>query len=309
MARAFIVLARNDLPDNLLQVLDLKPNSSQFSPAYDGQDSGQTGYQTWYSRDAAVNTTAVTQAGAGGGASRDTDGDLYGLAAYLLCNVEDQVATAAITAAVANATRNSIFAKVAAGTALTAVEIADSLTNNGVSNAGAGTTLTAGTSTGVLSAVLRILAGEVWRVLDNVQVTAAGGGFDATAKGWFVTRPNVECPASVEGTYGPVRGRKSTSPLPYLRPGEVRAGQAPVQDGLHDLLFRDVRTIVDTGELQLSAMNGQLEHLKATTYSFINPAFTYAGGATPATTIANSNIPATGAARAVVVYDILGNVI
>lgn len=309
MARAYIVLARNDLDENLLQVLDLKPNSSQFLPASDGQSSGQTGYQTWYSRDAAVNSTVVTQAGAGGGASVDSDGISYGLASYLIANVEDQVTTAAITAAVANATKNALFALVAAGSAMTAAAVANALVANGVANAGAGTSLTAGNSTGVLETVLRILAGEVWRLPDDTQLTDAGGLFDATAKGAFVARPNVEGPSSIEGTYGPVRGRKYSTPLPFLVPGTPRAGQAPVQTGTQDVLFRDVRTVVDTGDLHLSALSGALADLKSATYSFLNQAFTYAGGATPAQTIAAGNIAATGASRAVVVYDRSGNII
>lgn len=308
MARAFIVLVRNDLADNLLQVLDLKPNSSQFQPAYEGQGNGQTGYQTWFCGDAAVNTDALDQAGAGGGASIDADGDLYGLAAYLMSTVEDQVTVAAITDTVANATRDDIFAKVAAGTALTAAEIADSLTANGVANAGAGTTLTAGDSTGSVEEVLRILAGEVFRVSDNTQVTNAAGDYDPTGKGSFVTAPLVENPAMVTGTYGAVRGRKYNSPLPYIRPGETRAGQAPVQTGTHDLLYRNVRTIVATGDLQLSALSGALEALKSATYSFLNPEFTY-GGAGTALLLDGTHIPATGIAPAVVVYDNAGNVI
>ena len=309
MARAFIVLARNDLEDNLLQVLDLKPNSSQLLPSQDGQNGGQTGYQTFYSRDAAVNTTVATAAGAGGGASVDTVSVAYGLAAYLIANVEDQITAAAITAGVANATRNALFALVAAGSALTAAAVANALVANGVANAGAGTTLTAGNSTGVLLSVLRILAGEVWRLPAATQVTVAGGGFDVTAKGAFVARPNVLGPSSVAGTYGSVRGRKYSSPLPFLVPGTPRAGQAPVQTGTQDVLFRDVRVIVDTGDLHLSALNGALADLKSASYLFLNQAFTYAGGATPAQTIAAGNIPATGIARAVTVYDASGNVI
>ena len=308
MARAYIVLARNDIADNLLQVLDLKPNSSQFSPAYDGQNSGQTGYQTWYAGDSDVDSTVVTQAGAGGGASVDTDGVSYGLAAYLIANVEDQITGAAITAAVANATRDAIFALVAAGSAVTAAAVANALVANGVANAGAGTTLVAGNSTGVLATILRILAGEVWRLPDLTQLTVAGGTFDATAKGDFVIRPNIENPANVSGAYGSVRGRKFNAPLPYFRHGEARAGQTPVQTGLQDLLFRDVRTIVDTGDLHLSALSGALETLKSATYSFVNPAFTY-GGAGTALTLDGTHIPATGAAAAVVVYDNSGNVI
>lgn len=308
MARAFIVLNRNDLGDSLLQVLDLKPHSSQFSPAYDGQNSGQSGYQTHMAGDAAVNTTVATQAGAGGGASLDVNGDSYGLAAYLLDNVEDQVANAAITAAVANATRDAIFDLVSAGSAITAAAVANALVANGVSNAGAGTTLTAGNSTGVLEEVLRILAGEVWKLPDNSQVTTAAGAFDATVRGFFVTRPNVETPDSVDGTYGAVRGRKFSSPLPFIRPGETRAGSAPVQAGTQDTLFRDVRTIVDTGDLHLSAQSGVLADLKLATYTFENPSFTY-GTAGTALTLGGGHIGANFQARAVVVYDADGNVI
>jgi hypothetical protein len=309
MARAYIVLNRNDLPNNMLQVLDLKPNSSQFLPASEGQDSGQTGYQTWWAGDAAINSAALEQGGAGGGASVDADGDQYGLAPYLMSTVEDQVTNAAITDAVANATRNSIFAKVVAGTALTADEIEDSLTNNGVSDAGAGTTLTAGDSTGDVEEVLRILAGEVFRLDDNTQITDAAGDFDPNGKGSFVTRPNVENPASVQGTYGPVRGRKFNSPLPYIRPGESRAGQTPVQTGRQDTLFRDVRVVVDTGELQLSAQSGALADLKGSSYVFENPSFTYGGGVTPARNLSGTSISTTHEARAVVVYDASGNII
>lgn len=301
MTRAFIVLNRNDLPDNLLQVLDLKPNSSQFSPAYNGQNSGQTGYATWWARDASVNTTVATD-----GAFL-LNGVAYGLAAYLIDNVEDQAAGAALTAAQANAARTSILGKAAAGTALTAAEIADSLSNNGVADADAATTLTAGNSDGTVAEVLRILAGEVYRLPDNSVVEAAGA-FNAVRSGDFITRPNVENPASEQGTYGAVRGRKSTSPLPYIRPGEVRAGQTPVQAGLEDVLFRDVRVIVNTGDLHLSALSGVLAELKSATYTFVNSGFTYGGGGT-AVDLSGTAVPAHGIARAVTIYDVAGNVI
>lgn len=308
MARAYIVLVRNDLADNFLQVLDLKPHSSQFLPSTDGQDGGQTGYSTWFAGDAAINTNALDQAGAAGGASIDANGTLYGLAAYLMSAVEDQVTGAAITDTVANAARNSIFAKLSDGLPLTAAAIASSLTANGVANAGAGTSLTAGDSTGSVEEVLRILAGEVFRVADDTQVTTAGGTYHPAGKGSFVTAALVESPSMVTGTYGAVRGRKFNSPLPFLRPGETRAGQAPVQTGTHDVLHRNVRIIVDTGELQLSALSGALEALKSSTYSFLNPEFTY-GGAGTALLLDGTHIPATGIAPAVVVYDNAGNVI
>lgn len=308
MARAYIVLARNDLDASLLQVLDLGPNSSQFSPAYEGQDSGQTGYQTWYAGDSTVNSTAATSApGAGGGASVDSDGDLYGLAAYLVATVEDQGSNAAITAAVANATRDAIFDLVEAGSALTAAAIANALTANGVANAGGGTSLTAGDSIGSVEEVLRILAGEVYKLDDATQLTTAAGAFDATTSGYFVQRPEVEVQDSKRNASAiGVRGRKSTAPLTHLRPGEVRAGQAPTLGAQEDTLFRDVRTVIDTGHLHLSLQSGVLAELAASTYAFVNPSFSYNGDALA---IGGTSLGSTGVGRAVVVYDASGNVL
>lgn len=307
MARAYIVLARNDLPENLLQVLDLNPHE-QEPTIYDGQRVRP--YQTHFSRDAAVNTAVATQAGAGGGASLDTTAVAYGLPAYLIDHVEDAVTAAAITAAVANATRTAIFARVAAGQALDAAGIAAALTANGVANAGAGTTLTAGNSTGVLEEVIRIVAGEVYRLPALSQVTDNAGLFDPTLSGDFVVRPNVETPDSVRTTLGvarALRGRRYTDPVSHLRPGEPRT--APVQTGRQDVLFRDVPALVDTGHLNLSATTGMLADLKAATYAFTNPSFTYNGGATPATTIAGVNIGTNHQGRAVVVYSAAGAVL
>lgn len=302
MARAYICVARNDLDENFLQVLDLKPNTSQRNQTLD--PPGQTGYQTWFPRDAAVNSTVATAAGAGGGASVDTTVVSYGLAAYLIDHVQNQDggATAAITAAMANAARTAIFARVAAGQALDAAGIGTALTANGVSNAAAGTTLTAGTSTGSVEEVLRILAGEVYRLPAASQVTAAGGGFDATVRGGFVARPNVELPQSVRTANAfPVRGRN-----PFV--GQMIPTGAPVQAGLQDTRFRDVRVVVDTGALQLSGLSGALSKMAAATYRFLNPNFTYGAGGT-ALGLGGAVIPVTGAGRAVTVYSATGAVI
>ena len=302
MARAYICIARNDLDNNFLQVLDLKPNTSQRNSVLDG--AGQTGYQTWFARDAAINSNVATVGGAGGGASVDTTVVTYGLAAYLIDHVQNQDggATAAITAAMANAARTAIFIRVAAGQACDAAGIAAALTANGVANAAAGTTLIAGTSTGSVEEVLRILAGEVWRLPAASQVTAAAGGFDATVRGGFVARPAVELPQSVRTANGfPVRGRNSFV-------GQVIPTGAPVQVGLQDTRFRDVRVLTDTGALQLSGLSGQLSRVAVATYRFLNPAFTY-GGAGTALGIGGGQIPATGAGRAVTVYTAAGAVI
>ena len=86
MARAYIVLTRNDLDNNMLQVLDLKPNAtpSQGSVIYGGSPQG--GYQSFYLLDG-VNA-AVTTAGAGPITIAATT---YGLSAYLIDRVESQI--------------------------------------------------------------------------------------------------------------------------------------------------------------------------------------------------------------------------
>lgn len=308
--RAYIVLARNDLDDSLLQVLDLKPNAtpSKGSRIYDGAPQG--GYQTFYLLDG-INANVATQAGAAGGASLDVAGDTYGLSAYLIDRVEDTTGTESLTAAEANAIAALIEQDVADGVALTLARINVHI-NTPVGVAGSDLDGTLGNSTGSVEEVLRILAGERYKVPALSQVRTNPGAFDATQRGFFVTAPNVEVQDSERSTYGNargIRGRKSTAPLTHIRPGEVRGGQAPTQAGTQDVNFNNVRVIVDTGDLQLSATSGVLSDLKSATFVFQNPAFTYGGGATPAQDIGGNNIPATFIGRAVTIYDANGNII
>lgn len=306
MARAYIVLARNDLDDSLLQVLDLKPNAtpSKGSRIYDGAPQG--GYQTFFYADG-VNGDVVT-AGAG---PITIDGDVYGLSAYLIDHVENTgSAGEALTAAEANNIRDAILGEVALGNALTLADINALI----VAEIGAGNDLdgTLGNSTGSVEEVLRILAGERYKMPDATQVEDGGKLFTQAVGGFFVARPNVEVPDSARTSYGTargLRGRKSTSPLTHVRAGEPRAGQAPVQTGQEDVNFNDVRVTVDTGDLHLSSASGVLDELNNATFVFLNPSFTYNGGIAPATDAAGANLPATGAGRAVTVYDAAGNVI
>lgn len=310
MARAYIVLARNDLDDSLLQVLDLKPNATPSigSVIYGGSPQG--GYQTFYLLDG-VNAPVATKAGAGGGASLDVDGDTYGLSAYLLDNVEDTGAGESLTAAEAIAISILIEADVASGTALTLARINTHI-NTPAGVAGSDLDGTLGNSTGTVEEVLRILAGERYKLPNDSQVREPAGTFDPVSRGLFVEGVNVEVQASRRSTYGNargIRGRASTAPITHIRPGEPRAGQAPTQGPNQDVNFNNVRATVDTGALQLSAASGTLSELKSATFSFINGAFTYGGGASPAQDISGTNIPATGVGRAVVVYDASGNII
>ncbi len=108
MARAYICIARNDVDENLLQVLDLKPNSSQRVPSLTPE--GQTGYITHSPQhDTVVAATAVAY---------------YGLAAYLWDTIEDVTnGNKHLTVADCNTVAAAILAAQGLGTALTSVVI------------------------------------------------------------------------------------------------------------------------------------------------------------------------------------------
>ena len=370
MARAYIVLVRNDLDDNLLQTLDLKPNESLRNFPY--APPGQTHYVSHYLLDGVNAAVAVTGAG-----PITTVGDTYGLSAYLIDHVEGlgvSGALLALTAAEAAAASAGIEAAAAAGDPLTAAGLAAAM-GGGISvdntaQAGAATTitlavadnqaddyyngwtveitggtgvlgevrtitdyatgtdvatvgsawstnpdvtttytlvppvgLTAGNSTGSVEDVLRILSGDRWKLPTGSTVEDGGNLFETAVAGFFVTRPNVEGPLSVRSADGfPIRGRSAFgAPVVPL--------SVPVQTGLEDVNFNDIRAIFDTGLLHKSAGIGTLSEMKATTFSFLNPDFTYGAGASALTLDGTTEIGVDGAARAVVVYDAAGNVI
>lgn len=304
MARAYLVLARNDITTNLLQVLDLKPTPSKSIPS---QGAPQGGYLSAFLLDG-VNGVVATKAGAGGGASLDTDGDTYGLSAYLLDNVEDTTGNQSLTAAEANSISTLIEDRVAAGLSLTLANINVAI-NDPAGVAGSDLDGTLGNSTGSVEEILRILAGERYLLPADSQVRAAGGTFDATRRGYFVTAPNVEVPASVSTTHGidrQIRGRSHMAPLAYLAPGEPLT--VPVQTGTQDVHFRNMQVVLDTGDLHQSAGTGALGALKDATFAFTNPGYSYGAGGS-AINIAGDAVPATGVGRALVVYSADGNLI
>jgi hypothetical protein len=142
----FIAMRRTDIPNGVLQVTDLWPNTSLRNMIYD--PSGQTKYVNRFTTDAlsalAANRTTST---------------FTGLAAYLIDHVIDAVSNVTITVAVANATANALVTRLNAGQTLTSANINTALTANGVSNAGAGTGIAAAPSDGTVVDILRIVAG------------------------------------------------------------------------------------------------------------------------------------------------------
>jgi hypothetical protein len=139
----YIAMRRTDIPNGVLQVLDLVPNTSLRNQIYD--PIGQTKYINRFTTD----TLAALSANL-------TVAEYSGLAAYLIDHVEDNVANVMITVARANATAVAITALLNAGSAVTVVAVDAALIAAGC---GAGTGLTTNNSTGSIADVLQILAG------------------------------------------------------------------------------------------------------------------------------------------------------
>lgn len=166
----YIVMRRTDIPNGVLQVVDLKPNTSQRSFIYD-PGTGQSGYI----RNIPTSDTVATT----GAGPIVTNADYCGLAAYLIDNVEDS-STTAITAAVANTAAAAIIALAQAGSAVTLAAVNAELVAAGAT---AGTGLTAGNSTGSLAALLGILQGNEYCLPGGSQVEDGGNLFDPTVHG------------------------------------------------------------------------------------------------------------------------------
>lgn len=162
----YIAMRRTDIPNGVLQVLDLVPNTSLRNQIYD--PIGQTKYINRFSTD----TLAALSA-------NRTVAEYSGLAAYLIDHVEDNVANVAITVTVANAAAAAITALLDAGSAVTVAAVDAALVAAG---AGAGTGLTTNNSNGAIASVLQILAGGQYvlpagSVVGGVTPPAALGSF------------------------------------------------------------------------------------------------------------------------------------
>ncbi|MDP2728793.1 MAG: hypothetical protein Q8P59_14790 [Dehalococcoidia bacterium] len=274
------VLARNDLDDSLLQILDLKPNTSLDMPSV---GVGQTGYRSDYFQNQAVAVNA--------GPPVAIDGVTYGLRAYILDRIEDPAGGVPTSVADAATIANAILTQVAAGGDLLAATLNAMVVV--VHGAGSSWDGSAGNSRGTVQDLLRILQGEVYRMADGATISDGAGVFHAADTGTFVTTPNVTKTLSHPG------GRQGTEQIPSA---------AAAQTGTQDLTFRNIRRILNTGEVHLSALTGVLSKLILTTFTWVNPQFTYGAGGT-ALNIAGGVMPTGGAGRALVVYDITGAVI
>jgi len=166
MPRAYICFARNDMYDNLLQLLDVQPNSSLRVPSLEGP--GQTGYISHFPQSDTVVTDVPV-------ANTVTVGDLYGLAAYLIDNVEDNDnANIILTDARANNIAADILAAVTVGGAVTLAAI-DAIIQARTGGGASG--LATAHSTGTLAEVLRILSGEAYYLADASVLSGGAASF------------------------------------------------------------------------------------------------------------------------------------
>jgi len=168
----FICMIRTDIPNGILQVLDLRPNTSQRNLIY--EPPGQSKY---------VNRLVSDTVATSGAGPIITVGRTEGLAAYMIDRVEDQDnAGIALTAARANAIATSLIATMDGGGAVTAAVVNAAIQ---AATGGGASTLDGGNSTGVLADVLQILAGGEYVVPAGTEVETAGNLFVATISGAF----------------------------------------------------------------------------------------------------------------------------
>jgi hypothetical protein len=167
----FILARRAEIQNGSVQITDLFPNASQSNPGIDPKPQGP-----FYVRTANIGATGRTRPFIKTNADNSTEflQSCNGLVAYLIANVEADVGGAddALTVPEAEEIATGILARVRAGQILTLAEI--NAVCNGVSNASG---LDQGNSTGSVSDVLSILAGEDYNVNAGVPIQDAAGNF------------------------------------------------------------------------------------------------------------------------------------
>lgn len=166
----YICQTRDDIPNGILQVLDLLPNSSQRNLIYD--PPGQTKYINRCQNET-VGVTALA-----------TSAEYKGLAAYLIDAVADGADDGALTAAQANAMATAIITRLDAGSALDVAGI-----NTALQTVQGATELTNGAtaSVGTVANVLKILAGGEWVVPSGTACDTGAGNFKGSVAGAFTS--------------------------------------------------------------------------------------------------------------------------
>ena len=168
----YICLARTDIPDGTVQILDLKPNSSNRNLIYEPE--GQTKYVNRATNDQVLGNTDGT-----------TALEANGLRAYLAdrfdpANLGGGVWTDPDLTTAADA----LLAEVDAGNELTDPSGTDTVTTVLSAALGAAVGFAVGGTTAVLTELLAVLAGRGY-LLPAGETKLAGGAWDAVQRGDF----------------------------------------------------------------------------------------------------------------------------
>ena len=169
MPEVYLVMRRADIPQGVLQVVDLWPNTSSRNYIYT-PGLGQTGYVRnipFTAIDGDVTVVAPFTASV----------DLTGLSAYLIGNIDTTAAvgSAPFTGAEADAAAAGLIAIAQAGTVLDLAAV-----NGVLGGVVAGTTLSGGGSTGGLGTLLPTMAGRDWIIPAGSELSDGGGLFAGT---------------------------------------------------------------------------------------------------------------------------------
>ena len=167
----FILARRSEIQNGSVQITDLFPNASQSNPGIDPKPQGP-----FYVRTANIGATGRTRPFIKTNADNSTEflQSCNGLVAYLIANVEADVNNDAdaLTVPEAEEIATGILARVRAGQILTLAEI-----NTVCDGVSADSGLDQGNSTGSVSDVLSILAGEDYTVNAGVPIQDIAGNF------------------------------------------------------------------------------------------------------------------------------------
>lgn len=163
----YICMIRTDIPEGILQVLDLQPNTSQRNLIY--EPPGQTKYIRRLDNDTVVVTAANV-----------TNAAYQGVAAWLIDTIEDTGDGGALTAAEVATISTALIAAMDAGAVMTVAAV-NAIIQATVAASGIGL----GASVGTLAELLQIMAGGEYTVPAGTAANPAAGQYKGAAAGAF----------------------------------------------------------------------------------------------------------------------------
>lgn len=164
----YICMIRTDIPDGILQVVDLQPNESQRNLIYEPR--GQNKYINHCENDTVAVSANLTVA------------EYEGVAAWLIDTIEDSGVGGALSATEANTIALALIARMVAGLDMDVASV-----NTVIQLTVAASGIGIGNSVGTLAELLKILAGGQYIVPAGTSANTGAGQYKATAAGAFTT--------------------------------------------------------------------------------------------------------------------------